>query len=177
MHITELLPEITRRDNDFFELSSSHIRFWNYNITEQPYEEIFLNLFENIKQKITEFTAAEETIYKSCGMPTKFKIKFSSTFSSFGNKLLSKQVYHKVNVVDMKDLQKDETKKFMTKRKKLFSIFEGGDRLRLYRETPKEVSDIIHEINFITNTYRIPLFCYDFSQKKEKEVKLTNFFE
>jgi hypothetical protein len=56
----------------------------------------------------------------------------------------------------------------------MFEIFDGGDRLRIFRKSDFAVIDIIHELGILLNAYKLPFFTYDFSGLKGT-VKLTNF--
>jgi hypothetical protein len=59
-------------------------------------------------------------------------------------------------------------------REKMFEIFDGGDRLRIFRSSSFKPSDILHEWSVILGTFKIPFFTYDFSGLRGM-VKLTNF--
>ena len=67
-----------------------------------------------------------------------------------------------------------EIKEFITAREKMFEIFDGGDRLRIFRTNEFKEHDIIHEISILLNAYKVPFFTYDFSGLRGT-VKLTNF--
>jgi len=40
-----------------------------------------IELIKSTKEEIDNFCVSEETIYKSCGMPTRFKVAFSCLFN------------------------------------------------------------------------------------------------
>ena len=48
-------------------------------ILKEKFDETFhLTLLKRVKEKVEDFSHTEETIYKSCGMPTRFNICFST---------------------------------------------------------------------------------------------------
>jgi hypothetical protein len=72
------------------------------------------------------------------------------------------------------DYYTGEIKDFLHVREKMFEIFDGGDRLRIFRKSDFALVDILHELGILLNAYKIPFFTYDFSGLKGT-VKLTNF--
>jgi hypothetical protein len=160
---------------DFYKFSRNYIRFWNYDWHKDIQENN--NLFELIKstkELVDNFCYSEETVYKSCGIPIRFKIAFSSAFRNFDPKFMGERDYKKATVKRAEDYYTGEMKNFIVIREKMFEIFDGGDRLRIFRTSDFETTDIIHEFSILLNTYKIPLFTYDFSGLRGM-VKLTNF--
>lgn len=160
---------------DFYKFSRDYIRFWNYDWHKDMAEN--RNLFELIKsakELVDNFCHSEETIYKSCGIPIRFKIAFSSAFRNFDTKFMGERDYKKATVNRAEDYYTGEIKSFIQAREKMFEIFDGGDRLRIFRKSDFAIADIMHELSILLNAYRIPFFTYDFSGLKGT-VKLTNF--
>jgi hypothetical protein len=160
---------------DFYKYSRNYIRFWNYDWHKSTQEND--NLFELIKSTktiIDTFCNSEETIFKSCGVPIRFKIAFSSAFRNFDAKFMGERDYKKMTVSKSEDYYSGETKSFLQAREKMFEIFDGGDRLRIFRKNDFVMSDIMHEIGILLSTYKIPFFTFDFSGLRGT-VKLTNF--
>ena len=161
--------------SDFYKFSTNYIRFWNYDWHKDIDENN--NLFELIKstkELVDNFCFSEETIFKSCGIPIRFKVVFSSAFRNFDPVFMGDRDYKKANVKKIEDLYKGEIKDFILAREKMFEIFDGGDRLRIFRTTDFEPTDIIHEFGTILSSFKIPFFTYDFSGLRGM-VKLTNF--
>jgi len=160
---------------EFYKFSRNYIRFWNYDWHKSLAEN--RNLFELIKstkEVVDNFCYSEETIFKSCGIPIRFKIAFSSAFRNFDQKFMGERDYKKVTVNKAEDYYTGEIKDFLHAREKMFEIFDGGDRFRIFRKNDFAVADILHELGILLNAYKIPFFTYDFSGLKGT-VKLTNF--
>jgi len=133
-----------------------------------------IDLIESIKQEVDEFCITEETIYKACGMPTRFKVAFSCAFSEFDEELSEKQ-FKKILINKFDDLYSPEIKEYLQARAKVFKIFDGGDRVRLYRTGRFLPEDIIRELNIILNSYQLPFICYNFGKLKGGNLKITEF--
>jgi len=160
---------------EFYKYSRDYIRFWNYDWHKDI--EHGSNLFELIKSTkdvVDTFCYSEETIFKSCGIPIRFKIAFSSAFRNFDPLFMGERDYKKATVKRAEDYYTGEIKNFLTVREKMFEIFDGGDRLRIFRTADFQTTDILHELGILLNAYKIPFFTYDFSSLRGV-VKLTNF--
>jgi hypothetical protein len=160
---------------DFYKFSRNYIRFWNYDWHKDIQENN--NLFELIKSTkeiVDNFCYSEETIFKSCGVPIRFRIAFSSAFRNFDTKFMGERDYKKFTIAKSEDYYTSEIKGFLEARERMFEIFDGGDRLRIFHKSDFAVTDILHELGIILNAYKIPFFTYDFSGLKGT-VKLTNF--
>jgi len=162
--------------SDFYKFSRNYIRFWNYDWHRNTKgEDTFFELIKSTKELVNSFCRNEETIFKSCGIPMRFKIAFSSAFKNFEKNFSGERGYKKITVNKIEDYYNGEMKLFLQYREKLSEIFDGGDRVRIFRSNNFS-SDIIHELGIILNAYRIPLVTYDFSGLKGM-VKLTNFMD
>lgn len=160
---------------DFYRFNRNYIRLWNYDWYKDIRDnQDMIGLLNSTKELIEHFCISEETIFKSCGIPIKFRVSFSSAFKNFDNKFMGEREYRKTTVKKIDDYQSGEIKDFIIAREKLFEIFDGCDRLRIFRSHESSTQEILREFNFILNTYKIPLFTYDFSQLIGI-VKLTNF--
>lgn len=159
------------KKNRLFSYSSNYIRFWNYD-WEKDYE--FVTLLNSCIPRVKEFCSNEETIYKSCGMPIRFRISFSSVIKRFDDNL-SHRNYSKVEIKSIKDIESVKTKKFLRTREELFESFDGGDRVRFFRTGDFENKDVLQEVILIMNSYRIPYFCFDFTRMRGN-TKLTHYF-
>jgi hypothetical protein len=161
--------------SDFYKFSRNYIRFWNYDWHREIQENN--NLFELIKsakEVVDNFCYSEETIFKSCGVPIRFRIAFSSAFRNFDAKFMGERDYKKFTIARSEDYHNSEIKNFLEVREKMFETFDGGDRLRIFHKSDFSANDIMHELGILLNAYKIPLFTYDFSGLKGT-VKLTNF--
>jgi len=161
--------------SDFYKFSRNYIRFWNYDWHKDILENN--NLFERIKSAkeiVDNFCYSEETIFKSCGIPIRLKIAFSSAFKGYDDKFMGERDYKKITINKTEDYYNDEVKTFLQTREKMFEIFDGGDRLRIFRKNDFTTTDILHELSILLSAYKLPFFTYDFSGLKGT-VKLTNF--
>lgn len=161
-------------EKEFLELSRNYIRFWNYGL-DQPEidQELVLNMISEAKKKINEFAVAEETIYKSCGMPIRFKIALSCAVSNAEDKL-SPAHYKKFVVNGLEDLYGKKAKKDIIKKEIVSELFDGGNDVTFHRTGELSSEDIIREISFILNTYKLNLFSYSFENVKGN-TKLTHY--
>jgi len=160
---------------EFFNLSKNYIRFWNYGWKEPNLNQNYvIELIKSTKEEIDNFCVSEETIYKSCGMPTRFKVAFSCLFN--GSKFnFSKRSPQKIEIKKLEDLYSKKVKEMLSIKEEIFQAFDGGDRARFYRTGKINSKDICREFNIILKTYKIPFFCYEFSEVRGPELKLTSF--
>lgn len=160
---------------DFYKFSRNYIRFWNYDWHKDIQENHNLfDLIRSTKEIVDNFCYSEETIFKSCGVPIRFRIAFSSAFRNFDTKFMGERDYKKFTISRSEDYYTGEIKGFLEAREKMFEIFDGGDRLRIFHKSDFAINDILHEMGILLNAYKVPLFTYDFSGLKGT-VKLTNF--
>lgn len=149
----------------FFRYGTNLIRLWNYDWQEeeQPH---FIELLSTVAAELEEFCLAEENIFKSCGMPIRFRVSLASTFPHFEQGFFSQRRYKKLTVNNGKDLSDPVMRKFLLARERLFKVFNGNDRLRIFRSTPVDPDDVLQEIRFLSSTYALPLLTYDFAKRK-----------
>jgi hypothetical protein len=160
---------------EFYKYSRNYIRFWNYDWQASMQEDENLSeLIKSTKSLIDMFCNTEETIFKSCGVPIRFKVAFSSAFRNYDARFMGERDYKKMTVNKSEDYYSGETKKFLQARERMFEIFDGGDRLRIFRKNDFAMNDIMHEIGILLSAYKIPFFTFDFSGMRGT-VKLTNF--
>ncbi|HIH31697.1 TPA: hypothetical protein HA235_03235 [Candidatus Woesearchaeota archaeon] len=161
---------------DFFKFSRNYIRLWNYDWYKDIMQNSnLLELIKSSKEVMENFCISEETIYKSCGIPMRFKITLSSAFKNFEPKFMGEREYKKTNIRKIEDYSENEIKEFILTREKIFEIYDGCDRLRIFRTQDFKPEDIVRETALMFNTYKIPFFTYDFSSIKGV-IKLTNYF-
>ncbi|MCF7866574.1 hypothetical protein K9M18_04040 [Candidatus Woesearchaeota archaeon] len=167
----------------FFLYSFNYIRLWNYDVDmhnegSQKSDEItieeFITILSSIVEEIDEFCKSEETVFKSCGIPIRFRIALSSAFRRFDKGFLSERAYKKININHISDFNSDEIIKFMRKRESLLRVFKGGDRIRFFRSPSFTPDEIVDEFVYVMNSFNIPFFTYDFRERKG-EVTLDNF--
>jgi len=159
----------------FYFLSQNTIRFWNYDL-DRPEQQHFIELLESCKEEVEKFCRTEETIYKSCGIPIRFRIQFSSKFSRYDQEMFSQMTYVKSTIRKSKDLEKESITQFIEEREKLFKVFAGSDRVRFFRAGEYRMADIIHEFSHILNNHELAFFCYDFSDRRG-DLSLHQFIE
>jgi hypothetical protein len=164
--------------SNLFSYSRSYIRFWNYGWKETKIDPgMITELIKSIKQTIDEFCTSEEIIYKSCGMPTRFKLSFSCAFKEANKEEFSSEKFRRLQIRKIEDLYSDDIKSLIFSKENVFKIFDGGDRLRFHRGGKFEPKDVVRELNIILNTYRIPFFCYDFGEIRGNDMSLSTFIE
>lgn len=161
-----------------FSYSCHYIRFWNYGWKKSDEKsKNMMDLLKSTKEIINEFCTSEETIYKSCGMPNRFKIAFSCAFKDINKETFSQENFKKLQIRKLEDLYSPYVKQLLFEKEEIFDVFDGGDRLRFYRSGKINPKEVLREINIILNTYRIPFFCYDFGKIKGNDMSLTTFIE
>ncbi len=156
----------------FFSMSRNYIRIWNFDIERS--EEKTIGLLESCKGLAEEFCRAQETIFQSCGIPSRFRAGFSSAFRKISPEALTDRAYNKTTISKVQDFFEEITKKRLESREQVFNIFEGADRVRFFRSANSTPKDIVMEISTIISSFRLPFFCYDFAKLKGR-VKLTDF--
>ncbi len=166
--------------NKFFSLSYNYIRLWNYDVlfTKEQEENsgfiIFNDLLMSAVDELEEFCKTEETIFRSCGIPIRFKIVLSSAFRRFDKDFLSPRIYKKVLIKRLSDYYTEKIMKDIRRRESLYKVFKGGDRVRFFRDTNSSPDEIISEFHFLLTNHYLPLFTYDFRGLKG-ELTLNNF--
>jgi hypothetical protein len=158
---------------DFLILARNYIRFWNFGLNQPGMNpEFVLNMINEAKKKIDAFSAAEETIYKSCGMTTRFNLALAPAFHTAAK--LSEAKYQHLEIKSLDDLHKKEIKKKFSEREALTKIFDGGDEITIHYTGIVDSEEIIRQIRTIISSYKIPLFNYNFANVKG-DLKLTFF--
>ncbi len=160
---------------EFYKIERSYLRFWNYSSKFFDEKSHFLTLMKNVAQETDKFTKNEEIIYKSCGIPSRFSIAFSSAFKH-SDLTISPRIYKKSTISDINYFEIEEVKKYLKIREKFLKIFQGVDRIRFFRESPENNEDVLNEFVYITENLNFPLVTYDFS-KISGNAKLTTFFK
>jgi hypothetical protein len=159
---------------EFFFFERNYIRFWNYNFKLFEKNSFLLDIFRTIKEESESFFFTEETIYKSCGIPIRFKIAFSSAFRK-SDLTMTQRSYVKRTVHNIKYFDSVDSINYLKTREKLSKIFNGIDRVRFFRVTVDNPKEVINEFNYILKNLHIPFFTYDFAKIKGN-AKLTSFF-
>ncbi|MFP4568372.1 MAG: hypothetical protein ACLFN8_05510 [Candidatus Woesearchaeota archaeon] len=167
--------------NKFFSISYNYIRLWNYDLLFNQEDNtdnkflIFNDLLISTVDELDDFCKSEETIFRSCGIPIRFKIVLSSAFKRFDKDFLSPRIYKKVLIKNLQDYYNEQIIKDIRRRESLYKVFKGGDRVRFFRDIHSSPDEIISELHMLLTNYNIPLFTYDFNTLKG-EVTLNSFF-
>jgi len=162
---------------DFFNLSRNYIRFWNFGLAQPNInQEFVLNMINEAKKKIDKFTAAEETIYKSCGMTTRFKIALSCKGEIPSSDILSPPKYLPIEISDFDDLYKKDIKEELLSREVICDLFDGGNEVTFYYKGMPDIENIARQISVILSNYKLPLINYNF-KKIKGDLKLTSFLK
>ncbi len=162
---------------EFFMFSRNYIRLWNYG-WKQPQSDpkMMFEMVKSIKEEIKTFCDSEETIYLSCGMPTRFKVAFGPAFREF-DKNFSEMQFSRLQINGMDDFRSKEFKEILNAKEELFELFDGGDRIRFLRTGSINAEAIFNEIMTIMNSYKLAFICYDFGSVKGSDLKLTSFLK
>lgn len=170
---TNLIKLNKEKSREFFMFSRNYMRFWNYGWKQPDVDqEQIINLIKSTKEEVDEFSASEETIYKSCGMPTRFKIAFAPAFSEVAD--MSQSQYEKIQIAKIDDFYSKDTKEALLMKEKISALFDGGDLATFYRAEDVKAEEVVREVMTILNTFKLPYFSYDFGGLKA-DVKLTSF--
>ncbi|MEK6811695.1 MAG: hypothetical protein AABX96_04255 [Nanoarchaeota archaeon] len=160
---------------EFLSLSRNYIRLWNFGLNEPGIDnELILNMINEAKKKADRFAVAEETIYKSCGMTTRFKMAFAPAFEKAAN--LSHGKYSRLCINNINDLSNKEVKKLIKSKESLSSIFNGGDECTFHYTGEFDSEKILAQIKSIVSEYNLPLFNYSFEGIKG-DTKLAQFIK
>ena len=161
---------------EFLSLSRDYIRFWNYGLKQPGVEqENVMLMLKSARETLKGYSNAQETIYKTCGMPLRFKLAFSVIFIDEIPPTFSKLLWKRGIVSSLSDIIAKGPGEVLKLKEEASAIFNGGDRTRLIRKSGVETDEILKELSFILKTFSIVLWCIDFSSKS-KEITLNNFF-
>lgn len=173
-YFRDLINLDKENEKNFMELSRNYIRFWNFGLNQPGInQDLVLNMISEAKKRINELAGAEEIIYKSCGMPIRFKIALSCAFENSEDKL-SEARYKKLAINGLEDLYNKNIKKEVIKKEIISDLFDGGNEVTFHRFGELSPEEIIREISFILNTYKLNLFTYSFENIRGNS-KLTSY--
>lgn len=163
-------------EKETFILGRNYLRFWNYDYVKERFDEktLFI-LFKQINEAIRQYALSEETIYASCGMPTRFRIATSFFLQGKHSKEFSLLDYVPFKIKNFEDFYSKDLKKKLKGYELLVDIFSGGVFTEFVRQNDLEVDDILREFNIIMKSYRLPFFAYHFSKKKSTNLRLSEF--
>lgn len=177
---SRFFEDIDKFDNitkkNLFRFSKNYVRFWNYGWKNKAIDpEVMFAMLGNAKEIINQFCNYEETIYKSCGMPTRFRVAFSFLFEEAAENSFTKPDYEKFYIRDIKDFYDENLKKIIADKESLFKIFDGGDLITFYRKGAAKAEEVLREIQLVLNTFRLPFFRYDFKATQDTNRSLMRF--
>jgi hypothetical protein len=175
----EYLIELnTPNAQEVFMFSRNYLRFWNYDYLKEKFDIDFeTELFRKVREITTNFSISEETIYKSCGMPTRFKVCFAAAAESVYTNIFTKLEYKHTEIKGFEDLYAEEIKQKIKNKENMNTIFNGGLFIDFARTGNIKEDEVIRELNTILNTYKIPFFVYKFRKTKGVDLKLNEFIE
>ncbi len=170
--LIQLNPEHAQH---YFRFSRFFVRFWNYGWKTPEFDQHFVTKFlSESKKAVDEYCISEETIYKSCGMPTRFRIAYSCAEQAVAQKIFSQATYQRLIINSPISFFNDTTNKYiMSTKETIFKQFDGGDRITFDRSPIKDPEEVLKEIAYILSTPSLPFFRYKFTQ--QKETPLTKF--
>ncbi|MEM4247441.1 MAG: hypothetical protein QXF14_03920 [Candidatus Woesearchaeota archaeon] len=163
----------------FFKFSRNYIRFWNYGWKVPGADQNFvLQFLQESKNAVNEYCLNEETIYQSCGMPTRFRIAYSCAFEEFVKEIFTKPLFPKCVIKTTNDYESTEVKELIRTKETIVRVFDGGDLMTFKRTGTVNPAEIISEISKILINYGLPLFRIQFSEHKTSGViTLSQFME
>lgn len=127
----------------------------NYIRVRVPDDALAMELMESIKQSTATFCHNQEIIFKSCGMPIRFRVGFTSISE---------------NSVNIDTL--DERRDWLRQQETLSRIHEGAHQLKFTAEGT--VEELLRSIRYVLNTTEFSLLALHFPCM-QKNMKLTNF--
>jgi len=155
-------------ENELLDLSRNYIRFWNFGLLQPNIDQaLLMNMINEAKKEVDEFSMAEETIYNSCGMSTRFRIALSNA-SKKSETSLSSPKFKKIEIQGLEDIYKPKTRKEILGIGEVTDLFNGGNDVTFHRTGNLVVKDIIKEISVIMANYSLPFFSYDFKSLEEE---------
>ncbi len=161
---------------DFFRFSKNYVRFWNFlDDKESVSENKSLSLIKSSTELVNHFCAHEETIYKSCGIPTRFKIDFSYLSSQVAKERFSLHKFNPFVLKHIKQLYEGELSEYIKLNEAVFRVFSGGNKLKLIRSGISGSQDIYREIQTLLNMYELPLISLNLGKATRPNQKLTDF--
>jgi len=162
---------------ELLELSRNYIRLWNYGVSEPNIDqELVINMISEANKKMMEFARAEETIYNSCGMTTRFKLALSCASVTSSEKLTPPK-YKKIEIKNIEDIYHSKIKKEILDREKISNLFEGGNEITFNKIGSNfDTESILRDISVIMDNLNFPLFSYNFKYIAG-DMKLTSFFK
>ena len=148
-------------------MSRNHLRLLNYDfLTEKFGIDFTIDLLKRIKNKIYDFTFSEETIYKSCGMPTRFKIVIASNNSV-------DSVVHFVRQAE--DLHNAQVKKNLNICERKSDVLSGNVIVEFIRHGNMNSQDMAREWILLLTSYKLPFFVYKFKKTEGIDLRLDEF--
>ncbi len=159
---------------EFHKVGRDYLRFWND--WEEADKYPLLELLQSVKDRLAEFSSMQETIYKSCGLPIRFRIGLSTSFARFDQDFFSERRYRQTAVSNVKQLQTTEMKRYLEIRERLYQLFDGADRLRFFIARGVSVEETARIVRYLLSAYSLPSVTLDF-RGKSGEMKLTTFME
>jgi len=147
-----------------FDLGMNYIRFANFrNLNEKLDKDFDLFLFKKIDEALKQYSASEETIFISCGMPARFRVSASLID---GEPLA-------INSVN--DFNAKETEMLLKKHEEFSAVFPAELNFAVKRNGEPKPEEIFNELSHIVNGYSIPFISYSFKKTKGSNLKLTDF--
>ena len=149
----------------FYQLGSNQLRFVNFPVKGAEADH-FLSLLESCQAEITRFVKVQETIFKSCGMPLKFKI-------SLGTAEETNQYAYVISKTQ--DFFKPEFQEYIQRKERLTKVFAGKEALH-WMALDGNPEEKLNQIHYVLDHINIPLLGLSFGEEKGV-LKLTNFLE
>ncbi len=169
----------TTQARQFFKFSRNCARFWNYGWKVPGTDQAFvLQFLQESKKAVDEYCLSEETIYQSCGMPTRFKIAYSCAFEEFVTDKFTKPRFPKCVIKNPDDYERQPASEMIRTKEHIVRLFDGGDLMTFYRVGNISPAGIVGEISNILLNYSLPFFRIQFGKRQQGTITtLTKFME
>lgn len=156
-----------------FRITRHYIRFWNWQLLEEGKEFTF-DLLESIAKDIESFCDRQEAIFRSCGLPVRFRIALGSAFKDFDSSYFSEKWLRFTTISQTSDLQTKRMKKYLHLREKLFTLFDGADRVRFFVDPGTTHQELLSMTRHLLNAHNLPLITFNF-RGKSGDLTLNQF--
>lgn len=160
-----------------FGFSRNYLRIWNYEWLRKRFDEdVMLSVLERIRKCLNNFCSIEETIYKACGMPIRFKVVLAQAIYDYYKKFFTEPEWERVELRRLEDLYENPSiKSRLTLAEKVGRVLNGGAALELYKMGKLNLDETCRELSYVLTTYRLPLIYVDFSGVLRRDLKLLEF--
>jgi len=160
-----------------FGFSRNYLRIWNYEWLRKRFDdEVMLSVLERIRKCLNNFCSIEETIYKACGMPIRFRVVLAQAIYEYYRKFFTEPEWERIELRHLGDLYESPSiKSKLVLAEKVGRMLNGGAILELYKLGKLNLDEACRELSYVLTTYRFPIIYLDFSGVLRRDLKLLEF--